>query len=209
MKFRRDVQWVRIPPGQSLASRPVASLAAVVARLAAIVASLADIAPVTGRLMCRQANVQAAGKAASKSRIFRMPRASGCTEGSTLEGHRASREGSGGVLDWGMHEEDIPATWEALADLVQNRATEDRIPFSSAPFVMRERERPVSQSKAAWHAEKIRPPQGRRDRGKTGGAPIRQGSRMASYEQRRRGTLAPDPPEQRRPVPVESFRREP
>ena len=62
MKLRRDVQWVRIPPGQSLASRPVASLAAVVARLAVIAASSANIVPVTGRLMCRQANVQAAGK---------------------------------------------------------------------------------------------------------------------------------------------------
>jgi hypothetical protein len=208
MKFRRDVQWVRIPPGQSLASRPVARLAAVGVRLAAKAASLAAM-PVTGRLMCSQANVQAAGNAASKSLIFRMPRTSGCAEGSTLEGHRASREGSGGVLDWGMHEEDIPATWEALADLVQNRATEDRIPFSNAPFVMRERERPVSRSMIAWHAENACPPQGRRDQGKTGGPPSRQGSRMASYEQRRRGTLAPDPPEQRRPVPVESFRREP
>lgn len=107
--------------------------------------------------MCRQTNVQAAGNAASKSLDFPDAEGVGLYRRQHPQSDRASREGSGGVVDWGMHEEDIPGTWEALADLGKIRATEARLPTSDAPFVMRERERPVSRSTTAWHAEKTCP----------------------------------------------------
>jgi hypothetical protein len=73
------------------------------------------------------------------------------------------------VIVCSMYEEDIPATWEALADLVQVRATADRLPTPGAPFVMRERERPVSRPEGRVARRKARPPQGRPDQGRTGG----------------------------------------
>lgn len=205
MKLRGDVQWVRIPPGQSLASRPVASLAAVVARLATIVVSEANIVPVTGRLMCRQANVQAAGKAASKSLNF--PDAEGVAlyRRQHPRGDRAAERGPAECWTGACTKRTSRQPGRPLPTLCKTGLRRTGYHSPARRSSCGSANGRCRGQLAAWHAEKTCPPQGRRDQGKTGGAPIRQGSRMASYEQRRRGTLAPDPPEQRRPVPVENF----
>jgi hypothetical protein len=98
MKFREVVLWVRAPSGQSIASRPVARLAATSAM---------------ARLMRRQANDWATG---NQPRNCGKPGAQGISklERSSLGGARASRRGSSGAVECGTAEEDNPVTWETL-----------------------------------------------------------------------------------------------
>ena len=98
MKFGRGFQRVRIPPGQSIASGPVANLAA---------------PATTVGLMRSAANKWAVGL---QSRNHRHSGAQGFTapEGSILVSALASTRGTGGVGDHGTLAEEAPVTWEAL-----------------------------------------------------------------------------------------------
>jgi len=96
MKFGEGFQRVQSPSGQSVASGPVARLAATAA---------------TTGLMRSQANKWAVGL---QPRNHRHSGAQGFTapEGSTCVSDLASEQGTGGVEGHGTLEEETPATWE-------------------------------------------------------------------------------------------------
>ena len=98
MKFGRGFQRVQAPPGQSVASRPVANLAA---------------PATTVGLMRSAANKWAVE---SQPRNHRHSGAQGFTapEGSILVSNMVSERGTGGVVDHGTFAEETPVTWEAL-----------------------------------------------------------------------------------------------
>ena len=104
MKFGDGLQRVQIPSGQSLASGPVARLAA---------------SAVTMGLMRSQANKWAVGW---QPRNHRYPGAQGFTapEGSIFVSALASLRRTGGVVDHGTLEKETPVTWEALVLPVEN-----------------------------------------------------------------------------------------
>ena len=136
MKFREGFQRVQAPPGQSIASRPVANLAA---------------PATTVGLMRSAANKWAVG---SQPRNHRHSGAQGFTaaEGSILVSVLASERGTGGVVDHGTFAEETPVTWEALVLPANHPGRGDRLLLSDAPGLHRCSPGRCG-GKSVWHTE--------------------------------------------------------
>ena len=133
MKFREGFQRVQAPPGQSIASRPVANLAA---------------PATTVGLMRSAANKWAVG---SQPRNHRHSGAQGFTaaEGSILVSVLASERGTGGVVDHGTFAEETPVTWEALVLPAKSSGTR-------GPVIALRRAGPTSmQSRPVWRQVRL------------------------------------------------------
>ena len=193
MKFGRGFQRVRIPPGQSIASGPVANLAA---------------PATTVGLMRSAANKWAVGL---QPRNHRHSGAQGFTapEGSILVSALASERGTGGVVDHGTVAEEAPVTWEALV------LPANDIRASGGPVTSLRRAGPTPmQARPVWR--QVRPAR-RRSIGMQVGAP-REDRRSADEARESDDRIVakksgngwqPKPAEQRRSVSRENRRREP
>ena len=98
-----------------------------------------------------------------------------------LRRRKGEPKGTGGVDDRGAAEEDGPVTWETPEVHSGVRATEDRRP----PPTRRRHQavrRPACEAAMPEGTEPTLEQMVRHGRGKTGGVPKRQGSRMAAYE---------------------------
>ena len=125
---------MQAPPGQSLASRPVASLTAVA---------------VTGRLVRRQASGSATGLQ-SRNTYVPCARGVGAPESSTRGSVMGELSRTGGMLDCGTLEEGAPVTWETpavLGDIRERGDPGDRTPVRRTLVSAR-----VAQKKSA-HTE--------------------------------------------------------
>ena len=118
--------------------------------------------------------------AASKP-SFRMLKGSPTLKAALPEALKASRRGTGGVVDCGTAEEDGPVTWETPDCPVGRSGRRRTGDPSDAPS--------AASGPTAGHVAG-KPPgteptlaqQVRHGRGQTGGMPKQQGSRMAAYE---------------------------
>jgi hypothetical protein len=168
---------VRAPPSQSLASRLVARLAAVLAR---------------GRLKRSQANDWAVC-VSPEINGSRVPKELSILKAALPEAPRRVEGRPAGWVADGTVKEDDPVTWEAPERPVGDsgrRRTGD--PLRRAVGSKRSDGRPRGGD-ATGHRNNACPT-GKARRGQTGGVTKRQGSRRAAYERRWRGTeSAPGP----------------
>ena len=192
MKFGRGFQRVQAPPGQSVASGPVANLAA--------------LATTVG-LMRSAANKWAVGL---QPRNHRHSGAQGFTapEGSILVSALASERGTGGVVDHGTFAEETPVTWEAL--VLPARSSGTRGPV----IALRRAGTTSMQSRPVWRRVRLAR---RRSIDMQVGAP-REDRRSTDEARESDDRIVamksgngrqPKPAEQRRSVSRENRRREP
>lgn len=192
MKFRDGLQRVQIPPGQSVASRPVARLAA---------------SAVTVGLMRSQANKWAVGW---QPRNHRHSGAQGFTapEGSISVGVLASLRGTGGVVDHGTLEEEAPVTWEALVLPAANPGPGGPATSPRRAARLSMHERPVLRENRMARRISIDQQVGTSRENRRGTDETRESDGRIVAMKSGNG-WHPKPVEQRRPVPEENFRREP
>ena len=106
-------------------------------------------------------------------------------KGNILGGDRASRQGAGGVLDHGMHEEVTPVTWDPLDCPLGTirRCGEPVIRLRRAVRMSRQGrpvQRPGREASGAPHAEQAATPKVGAFKRRSEKEPMQQGSPMAA-----------------------------